>query len=773
MSLTGQLAYGKQTSDIWGYVDSTGHEYALVGLYDGVSIVDLSTDPSNPQELHFIPGDLTTWRDLKTWNDHAYVTNEGGDGILIIDLSQLPATVSYKDTVMENIETAHNLWIDEFGIMYLVGVENARRTLGGGMFMFDLNQDPEAPLFLGDYSLTYIHDVYVRNNMAYAAEGLLGFLAIMDVKNHANPAVLGRRTYANAHTHNTWLNDAGNVCFTTDELNEAYIYAWDVSDPSNITEMDKIRSSISNGKATPHNLHVLNDFLVSSYYHDGINIIDAHRPGNMVEVGYFDTNDLSGGGLSGCWGAYPFLPSGLILATDQEEGLFVFQSSYPRACYLEGKVIDAQSRLNLVNVAVFAADSSIGSTTNNLGEYKSGTPDSGNYEITFYKYGYFPHTRNATLSPGQVTNAFVALEPAPLQELTIEIVDKETQQAIPNAWVSLSSFDEAISDIYTADSGGIVKDTALHSGIYHLIVGSWGYVTQEGSYSVDSVNKVITIMLDKGYYDDFFYDYSWRIEGDAKSGIWERVEPVGTGYDPLFLNPWGDIDGDFGTYAFVTDNSFTFSHLGDVDSGKTVLITPLMDLSTYEDPVLQYHYWFSNVDWSGIRLGDDSIRVIVEQAGMQEVVAVYKADMLFGWKKQEPIFLKNYFSSLGNQVVVKFEVGDYLFNHIVEAGIDQFMITDGLNSVSIEQELSLLLEFAVYPNPVQHTLHVKFDLPQQVSPGKLTFELFHINGQHIVSIPLNAWEGEQRLAFPYPSGLYMGSILLDGKRIGAKKIVKR
>jgi hypothetical protein len=165
--------------------------------------------------------------------------------------------------------------------------------------------------------------------------------------------------------------------------------------------------------------------------------------------------------------------------------------------------------------------------------------------------------------------------------------------------------------------------------------------------------------------------------------------------------------------------------------------------------------------------------VIVEQAGMQEVVAVYKADMLFGWKKQEPIFLKNYFSSLGNQVVVKFEVGDYLFNHIVEAGIDQFMITDGLNSVSIEQELSPLLEFAVYPNPVQHTLHVKFDLPQQVSPGKLTFELFHINGQHIVSIPLNAWEGEQRLAFPYPSGLYMGSILLDGKRIGAKKIVKR
>lgn len=37
-------------SDIWGYVDTTGKEYAIVGLQKGVSIVDVS-NPSNPVEV--------------------------------------------------------------------------------------------------------------------------------------------------------------------------------------------------------------------------------------------------------------------------------------------------------------------------------------------------------------------------------------------------------------------------------------------------------------------------------------------------------------------------------------------------------------------------------------------------------------------------------------------------------------------------------------------------------------------------------------------------
>ena len=62
-------------NDIWGWVDSLGNEYAIVGTNDGTSIFDLS-DPSSPQEVLFVPGMNSIWRDIKTYGHYAYVTTE-------------------------------------------------------------------------------------------------------------------------------------------------------------------------------------------------------------------------------------------------------------------------------------------------------------------------------------------------------------------------------------------------------------------------------------------------------------------------------------------------------------------------------------------------------------------------------------------------------------------------------------------------------------------------------------------------------------------------
>ena len=72
-------------SDIWGYVDQLGNEYAIVGNQNGTSIVSLA-DPFNPVEVFFSPGANTIWRDMKVWGTTAYITNEGGNGLKIIDL---------------------------------------------------------------------------------------------------------------------------------------------------------------------------------------------------------------------------------------------------------------------------------------------------------------------------------------------------------------------------------------------------------------------------------------------------------------------------------------------------------------------------------------------------------------------------------------------------------------------------------------------------------------------------------------------------------------
>ena len=89
------VTYPQMLSDIWGYVDSSGNEYAIVGEESGVGIVDV-TDPDSPTKLFYVKGDTSIWRDMKVWDDRAYVTNETGSGLMIIDLRNLPVSVSWK-----------------------------------------------------------------------------------------------------------------------------------------------------------------------------------------------------------------------------------------------------------------------------------------------------------------------------------------------------------------------------------------------------------------------------------------------------------------------------------------------------------------------------------------------------------------------------------------------------------------------------------------------------------------------------------------------------
>ena len=104
MSLLGSIDYPLTNGiDIWGYVDSSDNEYAIVGLRDGVSFVDV-TDPTNPDEKFFISDIYSVWRDIKTWNNYAYVTTESDTGLLIIDLNDLSGSTYWhvKDFISDN-----------------------------------------------------------------------------------------------------------------------------------------------------------------------------------------------------------------------------------------------------------------------------------------------------------------------------------------------------------------------------------------------------------------------------------------------------------------------------------------------------------------------------------------------------------------------------------------------------------------------------------------------------------------------------------------------
>lgn len=395
-------------SDVWGYADSQSNEYALVGVYNGFSIVDV-TDPSNLYEVYFEDGVESIWRDIKTWQDYAYVSTEGGGGILIVDLSPLPGSITNTNYFTGStfpFSSVHNIYIDEFGKLYIFGSDNGV----GGAIICDLTTDPMNPVELGRFDDYYFHDGMARGDTLWGAAIYEGVFSAVDVSDPSTPIVMGTKSTPNNFTHNTWISDNGKFLFTTDEVEDGYIGAYDVSDLDNIVETDRVQSN-PGSLVIPHNVHVLDDYIVTSYYRDGITVHDAKRPHNLIEVGNYDTSpEFFGPGFNGSWGAYPFLPSGNILASDIEEGLYVLTPEYVRGCYLEGSVIDSITGLSINNVEVKILTTEYSESTNFTGEFAFGTPTAGVYDIEFYHPGYNTKViEEVSLENGVLTEIHVEL----------------------------------------------------------------------------------------------------------------------------------------------------------------------------------------------------------------------------------------------------------------------------------------------------------------------------------------------------------------------------
>jgi len=278
----GQLQYSIGLNDIWGYVDSLGNEYALVGLEDGLSVVDV-TNPTNPIEKITVQGPLTTWRDVKTWSHYAYYVHDKisssstlpEQGISIIDLDSLDTPI-YKhinllvdlDTIVDTLKSAHNIYIDENGVCYLFGSNIAK----GGALMFDVATDPWNPKYLGIFNDFYLHDGMVRGDTLWGAAIYYGSFLAVDVRVKSFPQVLGSAFTPSVFTHNCWISDNGKTLFTTDERTNAYVTSYDVSDITKIQEYGRIQR-LPGTNVIPHNVHVKGDFLITSYYTTGVQIV--------------------------------------------------------------------------------------------------------------------------------------------------------------------------------------------------------------------------------------------------------------------------------------------------------------------------------------------------------------------------------------------------------------------------------------------------------------------------------------------------------------------
>jgi len=430
MNLLGTYEWSTtEGNDIWGWVDPVSEsEYALVGLNDGFSCVNVS-DPSNPIEEFYITDLNSTWRDVKTWGNYAYVTTEADAGLLIVDLTDMTGNTNWHVSQFTNSSTgasvtftaAHNLYIDENGICYIFGASsNSGGNPSDGAIFLDVAGNPTNPQYLGDWNDEYIHDGMVRGDTMYAGCIYTGDLYIIDVSNKSNPVTIGTHPTPNSFTHNIWVSDDGDYVFTTDETSDAYIGSYDISDMSNIQEVDRIQSN-PESNSIPHNTHVDGDFLVTSWYRDGTTVHDISNPHNLVQVAYYDSYSGSGSGFDGCWGTYPFLPSGIIISSDINSSsngngrLLIYERGFSGACYLEGNVTDASTGLNISGANVVILNTAIpnSSSTTLSGLYTSGNADAGTFDVSFSMIGYISDTLQATLINGQVVilNAALYVDP--------------------------------------------------------------------------------------------------------------------------------------------------------------------------------------------------------------------------------------------------------------------------------------------------------------------------------------------------------------------------
>ena len=318
-----QYNYG--ISDVWGYTDEAGNEYAILGYKEGTKILDVSSDPGNPIEIMDIPGpsdnDFYFHRDYKTYGDVLYTVCEmtGGDmGMQVIDLSPLPENIPVQYPTYNQISTSHNLWVDPAGYAFI------EHGYGDAINIVDLS-DPLNPVMAGSFGNFALntHDIYTKNGIAYVSNGWSEEYIIYDISDFDNIQPLATISEGvNGYAHNAWLSESGNHLITTEETAGQTVKIWDIEDLNNISLAGEYLAE----NDLAHNVHVMGDLVYISHYTTGVRIIDIFDPTYPVEVAGYDTYPQDDSdGYYGCWGAFPFTQNGFVYASDMQNGLHVLE----------------------------------------------------------------------------------------------------------------------------------------------------------------------------------------------------------------------------------------------------------------------------------------------------------------------------------------------------------------------------------------------------------------------------------------------------------------
>ena len=328
-TLVASTAHNNTYNECWGVVVND-REIAIIGSTAGTHFFDV-TDPTNSSEVAFVAGAYTgtgvVHRDYHDFEGYLYaVCDEGSTSTLqIIDISNLPDSINTVYDSNALLTKSHNIYIDTTSAkMYSCGTN-------GTMQVYSLNS-PQNPILIYSYN-TYVHDAYIIDDIAYlncGGNGLIieDFTMVDTIGDQPTQLVASYTSYPDfGYNHSGWLNENKTIYAMFDENHGYDVKLLDVSDLNNVSVLSIFNSGVD-PQSMAHNGIIKGDLLFISYYHDGLRVFDISDPYNPIQNWQYDTySSTNYAGYKGAWGVYPNLPSGNIIVSDMQTGLYIIELS--------------------------------------------------------------------------------------------------------------------------------------------------------------------------------------------------------------------------------------------------------------------------------------------------------------------------------------------------------------------------------------------------------------------------------------------------------------
>ncbi len=787
-------------SSCWSYIHSDGREYAAIGTNAGTAIYNV-TNPAATYRVALIPGPTSIWRELKSYRNWLYVVTEGtgtGQGLQIIRMTNPEAPV-LAATYTDSFVRSHSVSVDTArAILICNGTRNAS-GLATGMRVLSI-ANPEAPVEIGWWpggaipvpDAQYIHDSVPVGNRLYGSSIYVGIQRLFDFSTPATPTLVHSWTYPGGFTHNAWPDSTGNTLYVTDEVNGEPLKVFDITTPTSPVLVSRLTS---NPKAIVHNAHVKGRELYLSNYTEGIRALDLTDPLHPAEFASADSWPGASGSYFGVWEVCPYFPSGIVIASDMQTGLYVYRPV--RDYGLLRVTVQTQAGVNPpvpasgVEVHLSPQGDSLETAIDGVLQF---APTPGAYTVSCGQFGYEAASANVVVTAGGTTAVTLTLQAKLTANATGVVRDANTQALLEGAEVVLK---DTPLNSYT-DALGAYALGQVPQDLYQVEVRRPGYVPLVYTRRVGPGFELGDFQLTPAaFHDAQEAANGWVVgaPGDATSnaGMWTRVEPMGTGTSaqpaalaarratemnsrtrgpaepmhegheedgavPGAVQTEYDRTPNPGTMCWVTGQGTNPGSIGeaDVDNGRTTLTSVVYNLSAYSDPVIGFWRWFYTNTPNDTT---DTFDVFLSNNGGGSWTLVQRVSGAHAHWVESRIRVADYMAT-SSQMRLRFTAADLNPGNVVEAAVDDLVFYEAAASITGVSAAPALALRSPWPNPSAGETRFEFSLPRD---GRVEVEVLDLQGRVVRTLERGSraagqhtllWRGDDDAGRQSAPGLY-------------------